>query len=110
MAIHELEWLIIAVIVTVLILWDPGKIPKIAKAIVEAKKEYEKAVASLGERLTSEVGEESLTNDEKILRIAGELGVQTEGRTKEEIVKEILEKLGVQVKEDQEPINDKVAS
>jgi len=110
MAIHELEWLIIAVIVTVLILWDPGKIPKIAKAIVEAKKEYEKAVASLSEQLTSEVGGERLTGDEKILRIAGELGVQTEGRTKEEIVKEILEKLGVQVKEDQEHINDKVAS
>jgi len=31
-------------------------------------------------------------------------------RTKEEIVKEVLEKLGVQVKEDQEHINDKVAS
>jgi len=110
MAIHELEWLIIAVIVTVLILWDPGKIPKIAKAIVEAKKEYEKAVASLSEQLTPKAGEERLTSDEKILKIAGELGVQTEGRTKEEIVKEILGKLGVQVEEGQEPVDDKAVS
>lgn len=110
MAIHELEWLIIGVIVTVLILWDPGKIPKIAKAIAEAKKEYEKAVASLSEQLTSEVEEGHLTSDEKILKIAGELGIQTEGRTKGEIVKEILEKLGVKVEEDRKHVEDAIAS
>ena len=110
MAIHELEWLIIAVIVTVLILWDPGKIPKIAKAIAEAKREYEKAVASLSEQLSSEEGEEYLTGDEKILEIAGELGVQTEGRTREEIVKEILEKLGVRVEEGRETVEGEATS
>ena len=102
MAIHELEWLIIAVIVTVLVLWDPGKIPKIVRAIAEAKREYEEAVASFSEQLSSEEGEEHLTGDEKILEIAGELGIQTEGRTREEIVKEILEKLGVRVEEGRE--------
>jgi len=109
MAIHELEWLIIAVIVTVLILWDPGKIPKIARAVAEAKKEYENAVASLSEQLTQEVEGKQLTSDEKILKIAGELGIQTEGKTREEIVKEILEKLGIQVEEDREHIEDRVS-
>ena len=110
MAIHELEWLIIAVIVTVLILWDPGKIPKIAKAIAEAKREYEKAVASLSEQLISEEGEEHLTGDEKILEIAGELGIQTEGRTREEIVKEILERLGMRVEEGRETVEGEATS
>ncbi|MCD6260902.1 MAG: twin-arginine translocase TatA/TatE family subunit [Thaumarchaeota archaeon] len=110
MAIHELEWLIIAVIVTVLILWDPGKIPKIAKAIAEAKREYEKAVASLSEQLSSEEGKEHLTGDEKILEIAGELGIRTEGRTREEIVKEILEKLGMQVEEGRETVEGEATS
>jgi len=110
MAIHELEWLIIAVIVTVLVLWDPGKIPKIAKAIAEAKREYEEAVASLSEQLSSEEGEEYLTGDEKILEIAGELGIQTEGRTREEIVKEILEKLGVRVEEGRETVEGEATS
>ncbi|HDD56605.1 MAG: twin-arginine translocase TatA/TatE family subunit [Thaumarchaeota archaeon] len=109
MAIHELEWLIIAVIVTVLILWDPGKIPKIARAVAEAKKEYENAVASLSEQLTQEVEGKQLTSDEKILKIAGELGIQTEGKTREEIVKEILEKLGIQVEEDREHIEDRAS-
>ena len=104
MAIHELEWLIIAVIVTVLVLWDPEKIPKMVRAIAEAKREYEEAVASLSEQLSSEEGEEHLTGDEKILEMAGELGVQTEGKTREEIVKEILERLGVRVEESQETI------
>ena len=110
MAIHELEWLIIAVIVTVLVLWDPGKVPKIAKAIAEAKREYEEAVASLSEQLSSEEGEEYLTGDEKILEIAGELGIQTEGRTREEIVKEILEKLGVRVEEGRETVEGEATS
>ena len=109
MAIHELEWFIIAVIVTVLILWDPGKIPKIAKAIAEAKREYEKAVASLDEQLILEE-EEHLTGDEKILEIAGELGIQTEGRTREEIVKEILEKLGMRVEEGRETVEGEATS
>ena len=110
MAIHELEWFIIAVIVTVLILWDPGKIPKIAKAIAEAKREYEKAAASLSEQLIPEEGEEHLTGDEKILEIAGELGIQTEGRTREEIVKEILEKLGMRVEEGRETVEGEATS
>ena len=110
MAIHELEWFIIAVIVTVLILWDPGKIPKIAKAIAEAKREYEKAVASLDEQLILEEGEEHLTGDEKILEIAGELGIQTEERTREEIVKEILEKLGMRVEEGRETVEGEATS
>ena len=110
MAIHELEWLIIAVIVTVLVLWDPEKIPKIVRAIAEAKREYEEAVASLSEQLSSEEGEEYLTGDEKILEIAGELGIQTEGRTREEVVKEILEKLGVQIEEGRETIEDEATS
>ena len=109
MAIHELEWFIIAVIVTALILWDPGKIPKIAKAIAEAKREYEKAVASLDEQLILEE-EERLTGDEKILEIAGELGIQTEGRTREEIVKEILEKLGMRVEEGRETVEGEATS
>jgi len=110
MAIHELEWLIIAVIVTVLVLWDPEKIPKIVRAIAEAKREYEEAVASLSEQLSSEEGEEYLTGDEKILEIAGELGIQTEGRTREEIVKEILEKLGVRVEEGRETVEGEATS
>ena len=110
MAIHELEWLIIAVIVTVLILWDPGKIPKIAKAIAEAKREYEEAVASLSEQLSSEEGKEHLTGDEKILEIAGELGIRTEGRTREEIVEEILEKLGMRVEEGRETVEGEATS
>jgi len=112
MAIHELEWLIIAVIVTVLVLWDPEKIPKIVRAIAEAKREYEEAVASLSEQLSSEEGEgeEHLTGDEKILEIAGELGIQTEGRTREEIVREILEKLGMRVEEGRETVEGEATS
>jgi len=39
-----LEWIIVLVIVVaVFIFWGPKKIPEVAKAIAEAKKELEKA-------------------------------------------------------------------
>ena len=110
MAIHGLEWLIIGVIITILILWDPSKIPKIARAIAEAKREYERAAASFSEQLASEAGEEHLTGDERILETARELGIQTEGRTKEEIVREILERLGVRPEGGGERVEGEAAS
>jgi len=49
MPIHGLEWLFISIIVIALLLWDPQKIPKLARALAEAKKEYERATATMQE-------------------------------------------------------------
>ena len=56
--IHGLEWLFITLILFILILWDPGKIPQIARALAEARKEYEKATATVQE-LVEDVEEEA---------------------------------------------------
>ena len=41
MAIDPLEWIIIGVIVVVIFLWGPTKIPALARALGRAKKEYQ---------------------------------------------------------------------
>lgn len=92
MSVRGLEWLFIVLIVVLLILWDPGKIPKIARAIVEAKKEYEKA-ASAVHGLMSEAMQESEESDRKLIEMAKELGIESYGKTREEIREEILKKL-----------------
>jgi len=95
MAVEGIEWLFIAVIVVILILWDPSRIPKIAKALAEAKKEYEKASRLLEEGLISEKPQpqaSSSESDEKLIKIAKELGIETEGKTRGEIAREILKR------------------
>lgn len=97
MPIHGLEWLFISIIVIALLLWDPQKIPRLARALAEAKKEYERATATLQEvveEVQSEAveGESEEDLDEKIIKTAKELGIETYGKTKDEILRAILAK------------------
>jgi sec-independent protein translocase protein TatA len=43
MALAPLEWLIIAVVIVVIFLWGPQKIPEIARSLGRAKKEFDQA-------------------------------------------------------------------
>ncbi|HDD40444.1 MAG: twin-arginine translocase TatA/TatE family subunit [Thaumarchaeota archaeon] len=107
MPIHGLEWLFIAIILIFLVLWDPEKIPKIAKALAEAKREYEKATSTMQELVEGAV-EEPEESDKKLIEIAKELGIETYGKTKEEIKEEILKRAKQrekQVETDAQPQN-----
>jgi len=87
MPIQGLEWLFITIIVIVLVLWDPQKIPKLARALAQARKEYEKAASTVQEvveEAKKEIEEQDI--DDKIIEAARELGIETYGRTREEIL------------------------
>ena len=45
--IQGIEWIIVAAIIVFLLLWGPTKLPKIARSLGEAKKEFEKAMNCL---------------------------------------------------------------
>lgn len=107
--IQGIEWIIVAVIILVILLWGPSKLPKLARSLGEAKREFEKAVRE-GEEVKEEfrnVGKlvtsptTSVTSkpavsappaDDKLLEVAKALGIQTEGKTRDQIAQEILEK------------------
>ena len=74
------EWLLIIVIIALLI-WGPSQIPKLARALGQARKEFEKAQKGEDEK------------EDELYKIARELGIDTENKTREEIKKEIQEKL-----------------
>ncbi|MEM4766270.1 MAG: twin-arginine translocase TatA/TatE family subunit, partial [Nitrososphaerota archaeon] len=91
-----LEWVIVAVIIIVLLLWGPSQLPKMARALGEAKKEFKKA-AKEAEEMKEEVREavrpftETVSEaGDELLKIARELGISTEGKTREQIAEEIL--------------------
>lgn len=80
------ETIIIAIIILALIIWGPQKLPEFARAIGQARREFEKA----SREEPKEEKKEDL--DEKIIKLAKELGIDTAGKTKEQILQEIAEK------------------
>ncbi len=89
------EWIIIGIVAVVIILWGPAKIPEFAKALGRAKGEFEKASKELQNPTTTisastPVGK---TKEEVLFETARNLGIMTEGKTKEQISREVSEKV-----------------
>jgi len=77
MAITLTEVAIIAAIILIAIYILPGKLPKLAKAFGEAKREFEKSAKR-----------------EEVLERARQLGIDVTGKTLEEIMDEIRQRGG----------------
>ncbi len=103
--ITGVEWIVVAVVLVVLLLWGPSQLPKIARAFGEAKKEFQKATKE-AEEMAGEVKEtvqpisdtissaasEVKKVDDKLLEVAKALGINTEGKTRDQIAEEILKR------------------
>ncbi len=90
MALVGFELIAVVVIILILFLWGPQKLPEIAKSIGLARREFEKAtkdVASVSASPTS-----TSSTEEPIIVAAKALGIKTEGKTKEDLVKAIAER------------------
>ncbi len=97
MALSPLEIVVIIGIIAVIFLWGPQKLPELARSIGLAKKEFEKA----GKEFTGTISGTSTpqqpqapAEDDTLLQTAWRLGIKTEGKTKEQISQEIVEKAG----------------
>lgn len=92
-----LQWLVIGIIVVVIFLWGPQKIPELARGLGRAKGEFDKATqefqtaaASSSEPLAPK------SADQVLIETARQLGVVTEGKTREQISAEIVAKAKAQ--------------
>jgi sec-independent protein translocase protein TatA len=112
MALDPLELIVVGVILIVIFLWGPQKIPEIARAIGRARKEYEQASKELSGALTAAgsppattppssvpssggsivQSPPSRTGDELLIETARKLGISTMGKTREQISEEIVGK------------------
>ena len=87
------EWIIIGIVAIVLIMWGPSKIPELAKALGKAKGEFDKASEEFKEAASTTInGSKIRSNDELLLETARNLGLATDGKTREQISAEIAEK------------------
>jgi sec-independent protein translocase protein TatA len=93
------EWIIIGVVAIVIIMWGPAKIPEFAKSLGRAKGEFSKAqkefteAANMTEKSPSTAQPTVRSKDEVLLTTAKDLGIATEGKTKEQISEEITVKV-----------------
>ncbi len=95
------EWIIIGIVVVVIILWGPSKIPEFAKALGRAKGEFDNASKEFQNAAQTTANTPSATSntkvikskDEILLETAKNLGIATDGKTREEIAAEVSEKV-----------------
>ena len=95
------EWIIIGVVAIVIIMWGPAKIPQFARALGQAKGEFNKAskefsTAALTAENSTTAAQQTKTiktKDEMLLETAQKLGIPTEGKTREQISAEISMKV-----------------
>jgi sec-independent protein translocase protein TatA len=95
------EWIIIGVVAIVIIMWGPSKIPEFAKSLGKAKgefakaqKEFEAAALSVENAPTAPAAKTTIrSKDEILLQTAKDLGIPTDGKTREQISEEIALKV-----------------
>lgn len=105
-----IQWLVIGVVVIVIILWGPSKIPEFARSVGRAKKELE--VAKKGwenptDALLQSFSQPAPTQvqpfaEDILTQTARRLGIVTEGKTREQIANEIVAR-GAPKNEDSRP-------
>ncbi len=87
MALDPLELVIIAVIIVVVVMLGPKKIPELARALGSAKKEFNTAAQA-----TPSAAPNTQANGDDVIVAAKRLGISTEGKTRAEISSEIVRK------------------
>ncbi len=104
------EWIIIGVVAIVVIMWGPAKIPQFARALGQAKGEFNKASKEFNNAATQDAPAQPATaaaptataplpaiktKDEILLETAQKLGIPTEGKTREQLSEEISIKVKI---------------
>ena len=83
------EWVVIIAIVAIILIWGPGQIPKLARALGQAKKEL-KQVSGEEDKGEASKKEEAKVEVDPLIVTAIKMGIDVTGKTKEQISKEIL--------------------
>jgi len=91
LALVGYEWLVVIAVIAIIFLWGPQKLPELARSIGLARKEFEKASKEISSA-TASTSTSAAPSTDSLIVAARDLGITTEGKTKEQIAKEIAEK------------------
>jgi sec-independent protein translocase protein TatA len=80
--------LLILGVVAVILIWGPSKIPELAKSLGRARREFDDASHGLVTQVTTPTA--SPSTPDSLVETAHRLGINTEGKTRQEISDEIV--------------------
>ncbi len=99
-----LQWVVIAVVAIVFLMWGPKKIPELARSIGLARKEFNNASAGLNQTPSAAgvaartvappaatVRPQVAISGDPLIDTAKKLGIKTEGKSRDEISNSIVE-------------------
>jgi sec-independent protein translocase protein TatA len=99
--LDPVEIIVVGVVVLAIVLWGPAKIPELARALGKAKSEYQKAANEVQRELNTVSEPQKITAapvnsgfssaGRKLVEVANDLGISTEGKTFSQIANEIAE-------------------
>ena len=89
-----LQWIVIGVIVIVIFLWGPQKIPDLARALGRARREFDEASKEVGNTISGTPAKltPDMTADQALVQAARGLGIVTEGKTRPRFRRKSLKK------------------
>lgn len=83
--------ILIIVFAIVFILFGAKKLPELARSLGRAKGEFERGKMEIERELREEKSKEVRKEEKDIVKAARDLGIDTEGKSNEELKKEIAE-------------------
>ena len=85
----------IVILVLALLLFGPDKLPEIARSLGRSAKEFKSAQMEAGSKINN-LKEHQDGTDEKIYKLAIEIGIYTKNKTTEQLIEEIRAKVRTQ--------------
>jgi sec-independent protein translocase protein TatA len=82
--------LLILGVVAVILIWGPAKIPELDRSIGRARKEFDDASRGVMQPLSTPTASPSISTPDSLVDTAQKLGINTEGKTRQEISDEIV--------------------
>jgi sec-independent protein translocase protein TatA len=88
-----LEWIILLIALVVIFAFGGKKLPELARSLGRAKGEFERGKMEIERELREERTKDTKKEEGDIVKAAQDLGIDTKGKSEEELKKEIKEKL-----------------
>jgi sec-independent protein translocase protein TatA len=88
-----IEWIVLLVAIFIIFAFGGKKIPELARSLGRAKGEFEKGKRELEKELREEEYQSKSKNETQVVKAAKNLGIETEGKTEDQIKKEIAQKV-----------------
>lgn len=103
-----MQWIVIGVVVIALLMWGPSKIPELASSIGKARREFDLAKKTIEDPMNAlvqtatqspaaqtslpQVPPVQMSGDDVLVQTARQMGVATEGKTREQLSAEMVSK------------------